>query len=249
MNCATATYLDPTTSPDTRPQYAKGDRICFTLRVNFPGTVQTRNPVVTDFLPPGVTYEAGSQVATAANTVAISFNEAAAAAARPTRRGCSGTGAPNRFVGLGRGLRGALLGDRPDRLRRPGALRGAGQPDEDARGVDCRRRLLAARPGRFQDPGGSPAGDHQGRRRHRCAVLQRAQRRQRPGARGHRGAVPARPPQHRLDPRAVDPGPRRPPRRHHLCQRLGHQQRRLPARRATAGSPRRSSCGTSRPAT
>ncbi len=101
LSCATATYLDPTASPDTRPQYEKGDRVCFKLRVNFPANVQTRNPAVADYLPPGVTYEAGSQVATAANTVAITFNEAAAAAGTANPTWLLGTGSPNTFVGLG----------------------------------------------------------------------------------------------------------------------------------------------------
>ena len=122
MNCATATYLDPTTSPDTRPQYEKGDRICFTLRVNFPGTVQTRNPVVTDFLPVGLTYEAGSQVATARQQRGDQLQRGV----RRERHGQPGLDArervrPTRFVGLG-----AVFEVRFSAIaqsdRRPGAL-------------------------------------------------------------------------------------------------------------------------------
>ena len=82
-DCATATYIDPTASPDTRPAYREGDRICFTLDVTFPSANQSRNPVVTDVLPDNVAYEAGSWTVTGANTVPaaqIAFNTAPAAA-------------------------------------------------------------------------------------------------------------------------------------------------------------------------
>ncbi len=82
-DCATATYIDPTASPDTRPAYREGDRICFSLKVTFPNANQSRNPVVTDVLPDTVAYEAGSWTTAGTNDLPgaqISFNTAPAAA-------------------------------------------------------------------------------------------------------------------------------------------------------------------------
>lgn len=66
----------------SNPVFAKGDRICFQLRVGFSAVNQTRNAVLTDFLPVGTAYEDGSVSYPAANTVdpaQISFDTAAAA--------------------------------------------------------------------------------------------------------------------------------------------------------------------------
>ncbi len=62
----TGTYVD---SPP--PKAAPGDHVCFSLRMNFPGNVDTGSVAVTDFIPPGTTYLAGSTVATANNTASI----------------------------------------------------------------------------------------------------------------------------------------------------------------------------------
>ena len=73
IDCATATYTN------TTPSYLPGDRICWQLRVDFPAGVDTTSPTVNDFLPPTVTYEAGSDTATPANTVASTFDAGGAA--------------------------------------------------------------------------------------------------------------------------------------------------------------------------
>jgi uncharacterized repeat protein (TIGR01451 family)/fimbrial isopeptide formation D2 family protein len=82
MDCSVGAYVD-TPTPASRPSFHLGDRVCFQLRVNFPGSNPTRNAVVTDFLPAGAVYEAGSATTGPGNTVPggqISFNEAAAVA-------------------------------------------------------------------------------------------------------------------------------------------------------------------------
>jgi large repetitive protein len=81
--CPTTGYVDPDdigVDPDDL-QFRLGDRVCFRLRVDFSSTIYTRNAVVTDFLPVGVDYIAGSALATPDNVLAPStFNEGAAAA-------------------------------------------------------------------------------------------------------------------------------------------------------------------------
>ncbi|MGB7979201.1 MAG: isopeptide-forming domain-containing fimbrial protein [Candidatus Nanopelagicales bacterium] len=66
-------YVDPATvTPElTADQisFRKGSRVCFLLRVEFPGQAQTRNPVVSDFLPAGTSYEPSSAVTTANSTL------------------------------------------------------------------------------------------------------------------------------------------------------------------------------------
>lgn len=57
--CTAGTFVD---TPVTN--FRLGDTVCFELSVYFPGSIDTRNPVVTDFLPAGLTY-AGSAVAAA----------------------------------------------------------------------------------------------------------------------------------------------------------------------------------------
>jgi uncharacterized repeat protein (TIGR01451 family) len=64
------------------PVFGKGDRICFQITAGFSAANQTRNAVLTDFLPPGTAYEDGSVSYPAANTVdlaQISFDAAGAA--------------------------------------------------------------------------------------------------------------------------------------------------------------------------
>lgn len=63
MTCTSAGY------GTTNPIFAKGDRACFQLTVPFSTTNQTRNAVVTDFLPDNTSYEAGSVTYPAGNTV------------------------------------------------------------------------------------------------------------------------------------------------------------------------------------
>lgn len=66
-------YADSTLGdPDFR--FGLGDRVCFRLRVSFAEFSFTRNPVVTDFLPAGVEYIAGSATATSQNDVAFTIS-------------------------------------------------------------------------------------------------------------------------------------------------------------------------------
>ncbi len=72
-DCATATYVN------TVPAYVPGDRICWQLHVGFPGQVDTSSQSVSDFMPPTVDYEPGSDVATGANTVGATLDATGAA--------------------------------------------------------------------------------------------------------------------------------------------------------------------------
>ncbi len=59
----------PPTGPDWT--FRTGDTMCFKLRVEFPNTISTRNPIVTDFLPAGTALSSDTDWATTgANTVA-----------------------------------------------------------------------------------------------------------------------------------------------------------------------------------
>jgi uncharacterized repeat protein (TIGR01451 family)/fimbrial isopeptide formation D2 family protein len=81
--CNSSGYAPSSSLPAAQITFRQGDRICFTLRVNFPATSATRNPIITDFLPLGTTYEPGSATLTGNNTLPagqVSFNEAAAVA-------------------------------------------------------------------------------------------------------------------------------------------------------------------------
>ena len=54
VDCSTTggpAYQEPGTGPDWT--FRSGDTACFKLRVSFPSTISTRNPVVTDFVPVG----------------------------------------------------------------------------------------------------------------------------------------------------------------------------------------------------
>ena len=64
MSCAAGTYVD-----GPPPLYGPGDRVCWKVRVDFAGQLDSGLPQVTDFLPVGTVYEAGSAVPTAANNV------------------------------------------------------------------------------------------------------------------------------------------------------------------------------------
>jgi fimbrial isopeptide formation D2 family protein/uncharacterized repeat protein (TIGR01451 family) len=70
LNCATATYLTPS-SPAYPPAYEAGDTICFQLEVDFPAGVYAHDAQVTDFLPPNAVYVPGSGVAATGNTATI----------------------------------------------------------------------------------------------------------------------------------------------------------------------------------
>ena len=59
------------TDDDPVLQFRAGDRICYRLTVDFDPEVDTRNPVVDDFIPPNTTYDAGSATTLAPHTVAL----------------------------------------------------------------------------------------------------------------------------------------------------------------------------------
>ncbi len=71
-NCATAGY------GNTVPHYHPGDRVCWLVRVDFPGAVDTAPQAVADFLPPGATYESGSEAAGPGDTVSSTLDASAA---------------------------------------------------------------------------------------------------------------------------------------------------------------------------
>lgn len=76
MDCGAAVY------GQTNPTFSKGDRVCFQLTVPFSTTNQTRNAVLTDFLPENARYEDLSISYPAPNTVPagqIGFSSAAGA--------------------------------------------------------------------------------------------------------------------------------------------------------------------------
>ncbi|PKQ27187.1 MAG: hypothetical protein CVT64_01720 [Actinobacteria bacterium HGW-Actinobacteria-4] len=54
---------DGTFSSNEEADFRMGDTVCFELRVNFPNSVDVRNPIVTDFLPNGLVYEGHDVVA------------------------------------------------------------------------------------------------------------------------------------------------------------------------------------------
>ena len=64
VDCAAApdAAYSAASTPETTPTYQLGDTICFKLTVAFSSSTQTRNAVVTDFVPVGTTF-AGYQVA------------------------------------------------------------------------------------------------------------------------------------------------------------------------------------------
>lgn len=55
-----ADYVDPAAQPAADVVYDEGSRVCFRLRLDFSTSNSTRNPVLTDFLPEYLSYEAGS---------------------------------------------------------------------------------------------------------------------------------------------------------------------------------------------
>ena len=55
-----ADYGEPGDFPAAETALGRGDLICFALVARFPARQQTRNPQVTDYLPPGFSYVAGS---------------------------------------------------------------------------------------------------------------------------------------------------------------------------------------------
>lgn len=60
-------YGEPAAFAPEETLFLKGDRVCYLLTANFSPLTETRNPQVTDFLPPGMTYVNGSATAAATN--------------------------------------------------------------------------------------------------------------------------------------------------------------------------------------
>jgi large repetitive protein len=73
-NCATATYV----KAPTVPVYHPGDKVCWKLRITFPGTLDTNAQTIADFLPPGSKYIAGSDEPHGENNVVATLDESSA---------------------------------------------------------------------------------------------------------------------------------------------------------------------------
>ncbi|HEX2071414.1 MAG TPA: isopeptide-forming domain-containing fimbrial protein [Thermoleophilaceae bacterium] len=75
VDCDTGTYVDGPAAG-----YGPGDTVCWQLRIDFPDQLDTGQPTVTDFLPPGVSYVPGSAYAVpGVDTVDATFDEPGAA--------------------------------------------------------------------------------------------------------------------------------------------------------------------------
>ena len=71
-----ALYVDPLVPPTSEFAFRLGDQVCFLLTANFNATIETRNAVVTDFLPAGVNYVSGSVAPVpGVNSVTLNFVE------------------------------------------------------------------------------------------------------------------------------------------------------------------------------
>lgn len=74
-NCATATYV----KAPTVPVYHPGDKVCWKLRITFPGTLDTNAQTIADYLPPGSKYIAGSDEPYGENNVEATLDASGAA--------------------------------------------------------------------------------------------------------------------------------------------------------------------------
>lgn len=92
-------YGEPSSFPPDETVFRKGDRVCYLLTVEFSDLTETRNPLVTDFLPPAMTYVAGSAVAASTNAGAP-FTVASTSTAVQFTVGTTRPGG-NRFVDPG----------------------------------------------------------------------------------------------------------------------------------------------------
>ena len=72
-----ASYDDADALTLEETTFGEGDRVCFSLRIDFPAGNDTKNAVLTDFLPADLEYEALSAQALTGNDVAVSVDEAA----------------------------------------------------------------------------------------------------------------------------------------------------------------------------
>ena len=74
-DCATATYV----KAPTVPVYHPGDKVCWKLRITFPGTLDTNAQTIADFLPPGSKYVTGSDEPHGENNVEATLDASGAA--------------------------------------------------------------------------------------------------------------------------------------------------------------------------
>lgn len=70
-----ADYQDSAGLPPAQTTFGEGSRVCFLLRIDFPAGNETKNAVLTDFLPDYLEYEAGSAVPMPGNEVTTDFDE------------------------------------------------------------------------------------------------------------------------------------------------------------------------------
>lgn len=63
-------YVNPTDTTDSSAIFDDGSQVCFLLTARFPDTSSSKDPVVTDVLPAGLTYVDGSAELTSENTTA-----------------------------------------------------------------------------------------------------------------------------------------------------------------------------------
>ncbi len=80
LTCATTPggYADAASLPAAQTTFSEGSRVCFLLRVDFPGGSETKNAVLTDFLPdyldaPSVAPVTGNQVTTVFDPTDLTF--------------------------------------------------------------------------------------------------------------------------------------------------------------------------------
>ncbi len=96
--------VDPCTSgtgtwnEDLATGYRFGDTACFELTVNFPTTVDVRNPVVTDFLPAGLTYDGYAIVTGPTGSATPTTLDAAGGRLEWTLGDIAVVGLPDRYV-------------------------------------------------------------------------------------------------------------------------------------------------------
>ena len=98
---------DPCTSgtatwnADVATGYRFGDTACFELRVNFPSTIDVRNPVVTDFVPEGLTYAGYAIVTGPTGSTTPTTLDAAGGRLEWTLGDIAVIGRPDRYVSRG----------------------------------------------------------------------------------------------------------------------------------------------------
>ncbi|WP_430869254.1 hypothetical protein [Demequina aurantiaca] len=72
--CTAGTFPEILEGAPAEPDFRMGDTVCFELRVNFPSSIDARNPIAADFLPAGLSYV--GQAITAESTAVIASSTA-----------------------------------------------------------------------------------------------------------------------------------------------------------------------------